>query len=367
MRKAIWLVLLWFSPMAFAQQRVQIVGDVTVTQSTGSNTHIVVDSGTVSTITNPVTVTGTVNSTVSQSTASNLNATVVQGTASSLKAEVVGTLTNNGAAPTTTQFGALTVLANAAQPTITEGRQALLSTNLKGDLRTMICDAALNDRCANVNSSNYLQVVSPPIIYNSTQPTVTNGQTTDFQISTRGELKIVNMDAAGNARGANVDANNNMGVVLAAETTKVIGTINIAASQTVGLVAGTALVGSVVPYAGGTLVSGTITSAMTGTTSTSLVSGTASNYLYITSCTASNGDTDTSTDILLQDGNGGTTLWVIPAPAAAVISTGGGGAHITFPVPLKVPTSGNSLYAANVTTGASTKISCNGYKSTVSY
>ncbi len=118
----------------------------------------------------------------------------------------------------------------------------------------------------------------------------------------------------------------------------------------------------------GTLVSGAISTAMTGTTSTSLVGGTASNYLYITSCVVSNASLTVSTDILLQDGSGGTTLWVLPAPAATVATTGGGGATHTFgAAPLKVPTSGNSLFAANVTTGSSTKVSCNGFRSTVSY
>lgn len=117
----------------------------------------------------------------------------------------------------------------------------------------------------------------------------------------------------------------------------------------------------------GTLVSGAVTSAMTSTTSTSVVSGTASNYLYITNCVVSNASTTVSTDIILQDGSGGTTLYNIPAPAAAVATTGGGGASVSFPVPLKVPTSGNALYAANVTTGSSTKISCSGFRSTVSY
>lgn len=118
---------------------------------------------------------------------------------------------------------------------------------------------------------------------------------------------------------------------------------------------------------GGTLASGVITSAMTGTTSTSLIGATASNYIYVTQCTTSNASTTVSTDIVLQDGSGGTTIYTLPAPAAAVATTGGGGGAFSFPVPLKVPTAGNALYAANVTTGSSTKISCSGFKSTISY
>lgn len=59
--------------------------------------------------------------------------------------------------------------------------------------------------------------------YNSTKPTYTDGQRGDFQIDTKGNQLAVIRDAAGNDRGANVDTNNNLGVVLAAETTKIIG------------------------------------------------------------------------------------------------------------------------------------------------
>lgn len=115
------------------------------------------------------------------------------------------------------------------------------------------------------------------------------------------------------------------------------------------------------PWADGTLASGAITSAMTGTTSTSLVGATASNYIYVTNCVFSNTDADTDTEMILQDGNGGTTLYTVPVPHLT------SGAVVPFPTPLKVPTSGNALYVANVTTGATTKASCSGFKSTTSY
>ncbi len=121
------------------------------------------------------------------------------------------------------------------------------------------------------------------------------------------------------------------------------------------------------PPSAGTLASGAVTTAMTGTTSTSVIGATASNYIYVTQCTVSNASLTVSTDIILQDGSGGTTLYNIPAPAATVATTGGAGAVVSFPVPLKVTTVGNALFAANVTTGSSTKIACSGFKSTVSY
>jgi hypothetical protein len=47
-----------------------------------------------------------------------------------------------------------------------------------------------------------------------------------------------------------------------------------------------------------------------------------------------------------------------PLTAAAVY----GGAVITLPTPLRQPTTATALFCANVTTGASTKVSAVGYK-----
>lgn len=118
---------------------------------------------------------------------------------------------------------------------------------------------------------------------------------------------------------------------------------------------------------GGTIIRGAITSAMESTTSTQVIAGTADNYQYITWCVVSNADLTVSTDILLQDGSGGTTLAVLPAPSAATASTGGAGGMYPFPTPIPVPTAGNGLFAANVTTSAMTKITCGGWRSTIAY
>jgi hypothetical protein len=71
----------------------------------------------------------------------------------------VGNKTNNNAAPGATNLGALIGLANAAQPTWTEGNTVLASVNLKGAQRGVIQDAALNDRGANVNANNELTII----------------------------------------------------------------------------------------------------------------------------------------------------------------------------------------------------------------
>jgi hypothetical protein len=112
------------------------------------------------------------------------------------------------------------------------------------------------------------------------------------------------------------------------------------------------------PYANPeNFVSGAITSAMTGTTSTSLVAAPAAGLRnYITTIVVSNAHATVGTDIIIQDGSGGTTLMTIPATAVY------GGAVINLPVPLRQPTTATAIYCANVTTGASTKVSAVGYK-----
>lgn len=104
-------------------------------------------------------------------------------------------------------------------------------------------------------------------------------------------------------------------------------------------------------------VSGAITSAMTGTASTSLIAAPASGLRnYITTIVVSNSHATVGTDIVIQDGNAGTTLMTIPAAAVY------GGAVINLPVPLRQPTTATAIYCANITTGASTKVSAVGYK-----
>lgn len=114
----------------------------------------------------------------------------------------------------------------------------------------------------------------------------------------------------------------------------------------------------VLPYANPeNFVSGAITTAMTSTTTTSLIAAPAAGLRnYITQITVSNSHATVGTDIIIQDGSGGTTLYTIPAAAVY------GGAVLTFPTPLRQPTTATAIFCANVTTGASTKVSASGYK-----
>lgn len=91
---------------------------------------------------------------------------------------------------------------------------------------------------------------------------------------------------------------------------------------------------------------------MTGTTSTSLVAAPAGSLRnYITTIIVSNAHATVGTDVVIQDGNDGTVLLTIPAAAVY------GGAVINLPFPLRQPTAATAIYAKNITTGASTKVS----------
>jgi hypothetical protein len=104
-----------------------------------------------------------------------------------------------------------------------------------------------------------------------------------------------------------------------------------------------------------------LTASMSGTTSTSVIGGTASNYIYVESCSVNNTHASVDTLVDLQDGSGGTVLYTLDAPHGY-----GGETHYFGKPGLKVPTAGNGLFAVNETTGAAVKVSCNGTKSTVS-
>lgn len=165
----------------------------------------------------------------------------------------------------------------------------------------------------------------------------------------------LNAQAVGDVAHDSADAGNPVKVgakAVSAEPTAVT------ANDRVNLIAD--LVGKliVLPYANPeNFVSGAITSAMTGTTSTSLIAAPAAGLRnYITQITVSNAHATVGTDIVIQDGSGGTTLYTLPAAALY------GGATVTFPTPLRQPTTATAIFVANVTTGASTKASASGYK-----
>jgi len=98
---------------------------------------------------------------------------------------IAGNLTNNNAAPTTNNIGALIARANAAHPTWTEGDQVLLSEDLSGNLRIISTTAGTASPGTAATSSNLVGG-----IFNSTPPTVTNGQQVSLQVDANGRLLV---------------------------------------------------------------------------------------------------------------------------------------------------------------------------------
>lgn len=110
----------------------------------------------------------------------------------------------------------------------------------------------------------------------------------------------------------------------------------------------------VLPYANPeNFVSGR--ASATDTTSTSLIAAPATGLRnYITQITVWNSSA-VNTYIKIQDGSGGTEIYDIPAPA-------GGGATLSFPTPLRQPTTATALYFAANASANAIVISASGYK-----
>jgi len=162
----------------------------------------------------------------------------------------------------------------------------------------------------------------------------------------------VNIGADGVATPLNAGA----GAVASGTLRTTLGSDDPAVVSLAALQAAAVSTGPVLAPTAATPIKGAITTAMTGTTSTSLLAAPgAATYNYITTIIVSNDSSTVGTNVLLQDGSGGTTMMTIPA------AVNYGGAVITLPVPLKQTTANTALYVQNETTGSSTKVSVVGY------
>jgi len=162
----------------------------------------------------------------------------------------------------------------------------------------------------------------------------------------------INIGADGVATPLNAGA----GAVASGTLRTTLGSDDPAVVSLAALQAAAVSTGPVLAPTAATPIKGAITTAMTGTTSTSLLAAPgAATYNYITTIIVSNASSTVGTNVLLQDGSGGTTMMTIPA------AVNYGGAVITLPVPLKQTTANTALYVQNETTGSSTKVSVVGY------
>lgn len=133
------------------------------------------------------TITGTV--AVTQSTSPwvvSLASTTITGTVTT-----AGNLTNNNAAPIGDNLGVLSALANAANPSWTEGDQVLLSENLSGHLRTI--DSADGPVTPGTVAANSILAGGQ---YNVTPPTLSTGQQAALQVDVNGRLLVDTNTAA---------------------------------------------------------------------------------------------------------------------------------------------------------------------------
>lgn len=326
---------------------------------------------------NAVTVQGIASMTpvqVSQATAANLNATVVQATGSNLHIVCDSGCSGSGGTSLADEAAynvgttAFTPVGGFFQTTATSGpltngqggwsqmtsnRAMHMNLRTAAGVETGIAAAPLQVSLANTGANASKLLVTPDSVALPANQSVNVAQV--------GGTNTVNGGLAGSqsvggtvATNVAISANpiNTGAQAVSSENTAVT------TARQVQLVAD--LVGKliVLPYANPeNFVSGVITSAMTGTTSTSLIAAPAAGLRnYITQCTFSNSHATVGTDIILQDGSGGTTIYLAPAAPAF------GGATITFPTPLRQPTTATALFVANVTTASNTKVACSGYK-----
>lgn len=100
--------------------------------------------------------------------------------------------------------------------------------------------------------------------------------------------------------------------------------------------------------------------SVTDTTSTALTnfSAVASTHNYVSAITVHNAHATTNGYVKLQDGSGGTTIWVLPAPAT-------GGTTHNFDPPLRQPTANTALYFASSASITTIYVSVTGFQSKV--
>src|SRR5665213_1337597 len=120
-----------------------VTGNVTVVQPTGTNLHVVNDASS-AVIGHVITDTGSVTNATLSAETTKVIGTVNQGTSPWVTSLASTTITGNVTVvqPTGTNLDVLPAVANAANPTWTEGDQVLLSEDLSGHLRVVATGAA---------------------------------------------------------------------------------------------------------------------------------------------------------------------------------------------------------------------------------
>ena len=217
---------------------------------------------------------------------------------------------------------------NSTVPTFTDGQRGDLQISSRGNLMTETWNGAVIIQDNNgiwvggKQASGASDSGNPVKIggrYNTTMPTVTDGQRVDAQMTNRGAL-ITSTD----------QTTHGTTDLVAADITKIGG--NAVNAETTGEI----VVRQQVKLSGVLRT----TQSVTATTSTAATNfgATGSKRNYITGYSVWN-NSATDTYLKLQDGSGGTAFWVIPCPK-------GGGANVSFDIPIPQPTVNTALYFA---------------------
>lgn len=117
------------------------------------------------------------------------------GLAGTFSGAVAGGLTNNGAAPSTNNLGVLSVLANAAAPSWTEGRLVTLSTDLAGALRVSGGGGGLQYTLGATTSGESGNVILGAVT--TAAPTYTTAQSNAISLTTAGSVRVDVMNTTG--------------------------------------------------------------------------------------------------------------------------------------------------------------------------
>lgn len=115
------------------------------------------------------------------------------GLAGTFSGAVAGSLTNNGAVPGATNIGVLSVLANAASPTWTEGRLVTLSADLTGALRVSGGGGGLQYTLGATTAGESGNLILGAVT--TAAPTYTTAQTNALSLTPAGSVRVDVMNA----------------------------------------------------------------------------------------------------------------------------------------------------------------------------
>lgn len=185
-----------------------------------------------------------------------------------------------------------TVTVTATNLDVQSGGADLATTTQAGAIQTaveLLDDTVVADDAAFTPATTKVQMAGF-VFDNVTPDSIDEGDAGAARMSANRNVYTTVRDAAGNERGQNVDASGNAGVVLAAETTKVIGTVRAASG---GFASGS--------IASGAIAAGAIAAGATSIATTEDTASAAADHLV--KIAARRTDTPVANDNLSNDGD----------------------------------------------------------------